>query len=525
MAFDHKTGQMRWYNQVLPHDLFDHDLQISPILTTIVTASGVPQDIVISAGKMGYVYAFDRQTGELLWKTPVGIHNEASELDALPPGTTSVIPSVIGGVETPMAYSDGVIYVPVVDMFNDWTPNNLVPSSIDFNNAKGELVAIDATTGKILWFQSFESTDLGGATVVNDVVFTGTYNGWIYGFQTRTGDLVYKFKAPAGINAWPSIVDDTIIWPCGVGGIPSVIALRPATAAVKPEITSITVETAPPSGSPTPSASASPTQTSTSTVTPIVTTPATGTTAVASATVTSASPSASGSPTRTASPSPSATPSGPPVADVKVTIKVSNFNLVNKSGSPAASGEGHILYFMDAQPPTTTGISATTDPGSFAMTPSTTYTWRNVTAGIHTFSTELVNNDHTPLSPPVVSQVVASFSNGPDFSMAGGEVTMTMPSPTPTASPSATASPSPTRTAASPTATSPSPSPTMVITCTPVVQVMSADVKISVNSSNFNIVNKIGQAAVSGQGHIRYFMDVVAPVTSGKPATTGATTS
>ena len=34
--------------------------------------------------RVGYVYAFDRQTGELLWKTPVGIHNEASELDAFP---------------------------------------------------------------------------------------------------------------------------------------------------------------------------------------------------------------------------------------------------------------------------------------------------------------------------------------------------------------------------------------------------------------------------------------------------------
>ncbi len=35
MALDHKTGKMLWYNQVKPHDLFNLDFQISPMLATV----------------------------------------------------------------------------------------------------------------------------------------------------------------------------------------------------------------------------------------------------------------------------------------------------------------------------------------------------------------------------------------------------------------------------------------------------------------------------------------------------------
>lgn len=37
-------------------------------------------------------------------------------------------------------------------------------------------------------------------------------------------------------------------------------------------------------------------------------------------------------------------------------------------------------------------------------------TWQSVAAGTHTFSVELINNDHTPLSPPVVAKVVVVVS-------------------------------------------------------------------------------------------------------------------
>ena len=225
VALDHRTGEMIWFHQVLPHDLFDHDFQTSPILAELMI-DGVDQKVVFGAGKLGKVYAFNRSSGEVLWSTVVGEYDEEAQLDLLPNGTTRIYPGVLGGVETPMAYSEGVLYVPVVNMFTDWTPTALDSSTMDFNNGTGELVAIDAATGKILWIRHFDAMALGGATVINDLVFTAEYDGTIHVFKADSGEEVFQEKAPAGINGWPAVAGDTIVWPAGVGDDPSLFALR-----------------------------------------------------------------------------------------------------------------------------------------------------------------------------------------------------------------------------------------------------------------------------------------------------------
>jgi outer membrane protein assembly factor BamB len=223
LALNHKTGELKWYSQALAHDIWDHDLQISPILAHEKIA-GVEQDIVIAAGKMGNVYAFNRETGCLLWKVPVGDHLN----DYLDPITqeTKVLPGVIGGVETNMAYNDGVVYVPVVNMPTNYTPTGLNYSSIDFAGGTGEIVAINAQYGHIIWKQDLPSINVGAATVVNDVVFTADYSGMIYAFNAKTGEQLFTYQAPAGINGWPAITKDMVIWPAGFGANASLIALK-----------------------------------------------------------------------------------------------------------------------------------------------------------------------------------------------------------------------------------------------------------------------------------------------------------
>jgi hypothetical protein len=90
-----------------------------------------------------------------------------------------------------------------------------------------------------------------------------------------------------------------------------------------------------------------------------------------------------------------------PPGDITVNIKVTNFNIVDKLGQANVAGEGHVIYYLDADPPTTGGQTATTAAGTFAESVSTTYTWKNVAAGNHKISVQLVNNDGTPLSPPI----------------------------------------------------------------------------------------------------------------------------
>jgi len=227
LALNHSDGKLLWYNQVTPHDLFDYDLQISPILAN-VSMGGISKNVIFGAGKMGKVYAFDRTDGKVLWETAVGSHLN-DNLKVLPAGITKVSPSPLGGVETNMAYANGILYVPVVDMTVDYTPSEFVAKSFDLTKGKGELVAVDATNGKILWANKFNSINVGGATVVNDLVFTATYDGKIYAFNSKTGTQVWEYQALGGINGWPAVKGDTIIFPVGLGKTPVLLSFKIGT--------------------------------------------------------------------------------------------------------------------------------------------------------------------------------------------------------------------------------------------------------------------------------------------------------
>jgi glucose dehydrogenase len=232
LAIDHSTGKLIWYKQVLQHDIQDHDLQIAEILVNNVTASGETHNVVIASGKMGKVYEIDRATGELLWAVPVGEHTPNDQWDQFPSVTNTsdflkVQPSVIGGVETPMAYSDGIIYVPVEDLVSPWNSTTTDFSGINFNEGKGELVALDVRSGNTVWAQYFNpGVNVGGATVVNDLVFTATFNGVIYAFDKKTGEQLFEYQAPGGINGQPAVAGNTIVFPVGLSNPPCLLALK-----------------------------------------------------------------------------------------------------------------------------------------------------------------------------------------------------------------------------------------------------------------------------------------------------------
>ena len=90
---------------------------------------------------------------------------------------------------------------------------------------------------------------------------------------------------------------------------------------------------------------------------------------------------------------------------VTVTVLVRNFSVVDRIGEQNKPGEGHIVYFKDVSPPTIPGLSVATQPGTFQISALTSCTWYNVSPDIHTFAIELVNNDNTPLIPPVIDAV------------------------------------------------------------------------------------------------------------------------
>ncbi len=221
------TGQLQWYQQVKPHGLFDDDFEASPILTT-ATVKGAPTQVVIGSGKLGDVVAFDAQTGNVLWKTAVGQHqNDITQ--NIPAGQSiTVAPGGYGGVESPMALADGVIYVPVVDAPAKFSGTAQVGQA----SGAGELDALDVNTGKLLWAAPLQTPDFGGATVAGDLVFTSTYAGLVLAFNRATGRQVWSWQAPAGINASLTVVGDTVLVPAGVTGATGV-AQTPLLLALK----------------------------------------------------------------------------------------------------------------------------------------------------------------------------------------------------------------------------------------------------------------------------------------------------
>ena len=62
IAIDIATGKMKWYYQMVPHNLWDYDAASPPVLFDMPAGdSAIPA--VGQAGKTGWVYFLDRRTG------------------------------------------------------------------------------------------------------------------------------------------------------------------------------------------------------------------------------------------------------------------------------------------------------------------------------------------------------------------------------------------------------------------------------------------------------------------------------
>ena len=66
LALDARTGKRIWHFQMVHHDIWDYDNATAPKLLT-VQHDGKMVDVVAQVGKEGFVWVFNRVTGEPLW--------------------------------------------------------------------------------------------------------------------------------------------------------------------------------------------------------------------------------------------------------------------------------------------------------------------------------------------------------------------------------------------------------------------------------------------------------------------------
>ncbi|HET9661377.1 MAG TPA: PQQ-binding-like beta-propeller repeat protein [Thermomicrobiales bacterium] len=231
LRIDTVRGGIEWYLNVKPHDLFDLDQQLSPVLGT-VTIDGADVDVVFATGKHGNVLAINRETGEELWRTPVGRH-ENDDVQEIPEGETlTVFPGNLGGVETPFAFADGRVFVALLNSPGYYTAEGEGEGPESLATANGQVVALDGASGEIAWDVTVPTPLFAAATVVNDIVFTGGLDGIVRGFDVADGAQVFSYQTASGLSAPLGAYGDLLLIPSGAPFIPSADTWNPAPEAV-----------------------------------------------------------------------------------------------------------------------------------------------------------------------------------------------------------------------------------------------------------------------------------------------------
>lgn len=231
-ARDPESGQAKWAYQVVAHDAWDYDEIMENVLVDMPW-HGQNRKLLIHPGRTGFVYLFDRGTGELLSADKYQPTNWASGYDLktgepmIDPAkrthqgvvTRDICPSSTGAKdEQPSAFSPrtGLLYIPAhnVCMNYEGVEANYIAGTPYLGASvkmfpgpggyRGELVAWDpAKSAKVCGLKDDLPLWSGVLATAGDVVFFGTMDGWFKAMDARTCTELWKFKTGSGIVGNP----------------------------------------------------------------------------------------------------------------------------------------------------------------------------------------------------------------------------------------------------------------------------------------------------------------------------------
>ena len=212
VAIDATTGKTKWYYQTVPHDVWDLDA-VSPPVVTMVGG----KKAVVHAGKTAWVYVLDAATGKLIRRTENFTPQE--NMFALPSAEgTRMLPGANGGSEwSPIAVDPKLGYAFVTGLHQPmhyithnapWEKGRLWLGSafvaIPGEEQWGTYTAINLADGKVVWQNKVPQPMMGGAlATAGGLTFTGEGNGNFNAFDSKSGKLLWQFRAGAGCNSAP----------------------------------------------------------------------------------------------------------------------------------------------------------------------------------------------------------------------------------------------------------------------------------------------------------------------------------
>jgi len=241
VAIDPDTGKIAWHFQTTPHDGWDYD-GVNELISFDLKEGGKTIKAAATADRNGFMYVLNRENGSFIrgfpfvekisWakgldpKTGRPIYddanrpgNPADSKDGKKGQTVVAAPSFLGGKNwMPMAYSKDteLFYVPSnewqMDIWNEPTAYKkgaaylgagftIHPTNDEYI---GVLRAMDPKTGKEVWrYENYAPLWGGAMTTAGNLVFIGTPEGYLKGFNAKTGELVYQFNTGSGIVGSP----------------------------------------------------------------------------------------------------------------------------------------------------------------------------------------------------------------------------------------------------------------------------------------------------------------------------------
>ncbi|MEX2479425.1 MAG: PQQ-binding-like beta-propeller repeat protein [Gammaproteobacteria bacterium] len=214
VALDIETGALRWYHQLVPHDLWGYDVAAPPVLLDAPDAKGEPVPALAAASKSGWLYLLDRRDGRVLRRSDPFVPQNAQMFKRPTTDGIVVAPGAAGGANwPPAAYSPqtGLVYVPAAHQPTRYHVESAasgrpvtVLSFLEDVERWGTLSAIDPADGRIAW-QARSTLPLvsGVLATAGGLVFAGESNGDFSAFDAANGDRLWRFATGAGVNAPP----------------------------------------------------------------------------------------------------------------------------------------------------------------------------------------------------------------------------------------------------------------------------------------------------------------------------------
>ncbi len=237
LALDADSGELKWYFQFTPHDLYDYDATETPVLIN-TKENGTVKHLLVQANRNGYFYVLDRTNGKFLYATPfVQKLNWAKGVDAsgrpiltgrIPtPEGRYICPGIVGATNwfSPSYNPDtGLFYVVALENCNILfaQPRKFVAGETFYNTGTNHssteqsqkiVLALSLADGKTVWRYPQVGTGRswgGTLTTAGGLLFFGDDSESFEAVEATTGRTLWHFNTGQTIRASPMTyaVDD-----------------------------------------------------------------------------------------------------------------------------------------------------------------------------------------------------------------------------------------------------------------------------------------------------------------------------